>query len=79
MRPDFWLPDYNLVIEYDGEYHYTARQRKNGLLLTKKRDEKKDSLLKEHNIKILRIPYWEQSNIENILAEQLIQKELTKK
>ena len=57
---DFYLPDYNLCIEYDGEQHFHHINYlgvKNKFLLGKKRDKIKDDFCRENNIKLLRIPY----------------------
>lgn len=35
------------------------------------RDKLKNEFCKAHNIKLIRIPYWEYENIETILKEQL--------
>lgn len=59
---DFYLPDYNLVIEYDGEQHYKpieyfgGEKSFNNII---KHDKIKDNYCKNNNIKILRIPYFE--------------------
>ena len=39
--------------------------------IIKTRDEIKNTYCKEHNINLLRIPYWDFENIENILKSQL--------
>lgn len=60
-----------LLIEYDGEFHY---QPAGGLLnfkLQKKRDNIKNNYCQNNNIPLLRIPYWEFDNIEQILSDQL--------
>lgn len=66
---DFYLPEYNWAIEYNGEQHY---QEKKGyfepLERIQKRDEAKKNYCKEKNIKLLIIPFWEYSNIESILS-----------
>ena len=71
---DFYLPDYNTCIEYDGELHYKAVDYFGGddaLSNTKCRDEIKTQYCKENNIKLIRIPYWEFDNIESILDREL--------
>lgn len=74
---DFYLPKYNLIIEYDGEGHYleTFYSRydnpKEMLLDRQKKDKIKNAYCQKHSIHILRIPYWEKDNIENIILEEL--------
>ena len=70
MRPDFYLPDYNLVVEYDGKQHFEANEMfggEEGFEERQKMDELKDQLCEEHGIKVVRISYSEYNNIESIL------------
>ena len=72
---DFYLPDYNICIEFDGRQHYEIIDYFGGLdgfIDTKIRDAIKTVYCKNNNIKLLRIPYWEFDNIEYILNKQLI-------
>lgn len=71
---DFYIPSLNICIEYDGEGHYKpfrfskdkeAMQKK--LEETQIRDKIKDKYCKENNIKLIRIPYFEFNNIDEIL------------
>ncbi len=63
---DFYLPEYNTIIEYDGEQHYIKTEIFGGdksfenLQLY---DEIKDNFCKETNIRIIRIPYYELDTI----------------
>lgn len=53
---DFYLPDYNIAIECQGEQHFkpvTIFKGDKGFNLTRKRDLIKSEKCKEHNIKIL--------------------------
>ena len=71
---DFYLPDYNICIEYDGELHYMAVDYFGGeeaLQNTRKRDKIKDNYCKTNNIKLLRISYQSFNDIEKILSEEL--------
>ena len=78
-RFDFYLPDYNLFIEYDGEQHYRpVRFHGNDLSTTQaefeeqqKRDKIKNKYCEDNNIHLLRIPYWETKNIETIITNHL--------
>lgn len=71
---DFYLPELNICIEYDGEYHYQILRNLTNSSFEKrlKCDEIKNNYCKEHNIKLIRIPYWKFNNIENILKETLL-------
>ena len=70
---DFYLSNMNVVIEYDGEYHYMVTNRNNNedFKNQKHRDSIKDEYCKNNNIKLIRIPYWEYDNIEKILIKEL--------
>lgn len=67
---DFYIPENNLIIEFDGEQHF--RNVCNwDYETTKRHDEMKNQYCKDKGIDILRIPYWEINNIENIIAKKL--------
>ena len=71
-RFDFYLPDYNLAIEYQGEQHY----RDNGFFKDKleviqRRDEIKRKYCQENNIKLLEISYKDFKNINQIITSRL--------
>ena len=67
---DFYLPEYNQVIEYDGQQHYKIAfgQNQNKLELQKIYDKIKNDWCKNNNIKIIRIPYTK----KNIKLDDLI-------
>lgn len=77
---DFYLPQYNLLIEYQGEFHDRVIKYKNETMeVAEKRFEKQqehDSRKKEYaddnNIELLPIWYWDYDNIETILNKELI-------
>lgn len=71
MPFDFYLPDYNLCIEYDGEGHYEPCFGEDSYLKTLLHDSMKNWHCKWNNIDILHIPYWERNNLEKILIEKL--------
>lgn len=71
---DFYLPNYNTVIEYNGEHHYKPVSYFGGndnFEKQKKRDEGLRMYCKEKNINLIEIPYTEYKNIENILDNEL--------
>ena len=80
-RFDFYLPQYNLFIEYDGSQHYSPRfyiglckSQELGIERFNKqklRDEIKSKYCSDNNINLLRIPYWESKNIETIIDDCL--------
>ncbi len=71
LRPDFILPDYKIWIEYDGEFHYNKMYNNDGYEALIVHDEIKNKYAKENGWKLIRIPYWEFDNIEEILKCEL--------
>ncbi|MCM3387338.1 zinc-ribbon domain-containing protein [Ureibacillus chungkukjangi] len=71
---DFYLDDY-LLVEYDGEQHFKpyfkGKETKKKLLETQENDKIKNQYCIDNNIPLIRIPYWEQKNIEYILDNVL--------
>ena len=69
---DFFLPELNFAIEYNGEQHYKEKTGFfDGLEITQKRDKIKRDYCFSHKIELLTIPYWEYLNIETILISKL--------
>ena len=76
---DFYIPDKNYIIEYDGIQHFEYRYEENyygwnnkeNYLKTKERDEFKNQWCKDNNIPIIRIPYTQYNNLclEDLLLE----------
>lgn len=75
---DFYLPDYNLLIEYQGEFHdgnvNDKIQTYNDLVIQKEHDYRKKKYAENHNIQLLEIWYYDFKNIETILNNILIKK-----
>lgn len=61
LRFDFYLPDYNCCIEYDGEQHFKEYSNWNSSSLKERqyRDNLKNLYCYNNNIKIIRIPYYD--------------------
>ena len=67
---DFYLPQYNICIEFDGKQHYEIVDYFGGLdgfIDTKIRDTIKNIYCQQNNIKLIRIPYWDFDKIEEVL------------
>jgi len=72
---DFYLPEYNTCIEFDGEQHYKPVKwfgGEEGYKLNIKRDECKNKWCFENNVNLIRIKYNQIEEISNILKEQLL-------
>jgi hypothetical protein len=81
FRFDFYLPKLNKVIEYDGAGHFRDLIFGSHKVSNKeinKNDKIKSSYCLSHNIPLIRIPYWEFKNIENILNERILYEHSTR-
>ena len=74
-RVDFYLPDLNTMIEFQGEQHYgiankaiTHGSRK--WQSQKKRDNHLRRYAADHNVRLIEVPYTYRSNVDAFLAEQ---------
>jgi hypothetical protein len=70
LRFDFYLPKYNICIEYDGKQHFEPIEVFGGVnqyIKTKKRDIIKNKFCRENNIKLIRISFKEKSFIKKII------------
>jgi DNA-directed RNA polymerase subunit RPC12/RpoP len=76
---DFYLPNYNLCIEFNGIQHYEPIDfagrgydwSNENFKKIKSRDKIKTKYCKNNNISLLIIPYWKFDNIEEILGQTL--------
>lgn len=76
---DFYLPNNNMIIEFDGEQHYNNNfhitrgiEDPEGVFEKQKlHDEIKNQYCKDKGIHLLRIPYWEENHLEEILIKEL--------
>lgn len=69
---DFYLPDYNTVIEFDGQHHFSPDVwGEEHYITTQIHDDIKNKYCKDHGINIIRIPYYDGHHIEGILENVL--------
>lgn len=71
---DFYLPHYNALIEYQGEFHdgtVKGLQSELALQTQQEHDRRKRTFAYEHNINLLEIWYYDFHKIEHILDEYL--------
>lgn len=74
FRVDFYIPQKNLFIEYNGPYHYVEISYYGGINRLKQQQERDNALrefCKTHDINLLEIPYNEYININTILDNNL--------
>lgn len=81
-RFDFFLPQYNLLIEVDGAQHYKFskifHKKRQDFLKAQERDRRKNSYALSHNIPLYRIPCFEIENIntfQDILQDKFLVKD----
>lgn len=71
---DFYLPTFNLLIEFQGRQHYESVEKFGGeaqLKIQQEIDERKKKIALEKGYKILYISYKQLSEIDNILVQRL--------
>jgi hypothetical protein len=72
LRFDFYLPDYNICVEFDGEQHFSAVRfwgmpidvAEEKFKLTQYNDLLKNKYCQDNHIVLIRIPYWDIDCIE---------------
>ena len=78
VEPDFWLPDYNLYIEYHGAQHYEnidyffKGKRIRSFAVQQHRDRYLREYCQRHGHNLLEIPYWDFHRIDEILTDELL-------
>ena len=69
---DFYVPDYNVCIEYDGRQHFEPVYGEEQLEIQKFIDNLKDEYCKKNGIKLIRIPYtMKKEEIEPYILKEL--------
>ena len=75
LRVDFYLPQENMMIEYNGIQHYEEvkhfHEKDNGFEKQRARDRKLKKWCEDNNIKLLVIKYTQKERIEEILKQHI--------
>ena len=77
LRFDFYLSDYNILIEYDGIQHFKYTEGscwndKINFIKTQNRDKKKNEYCLKNNIPLIRIPYTDLDKLDyNYLLDRI--------
>lgn len=77
LRFDFYLPELNTAIEYQGEQHYEPYEYFGGqekYLMTLKYDKIKQDYCKNNNIKLIIIPYWDYDKLNDDYIQEVLLK-----
>ena len=76
LKFDFAIVDNCLkvlrLVEYDGFFQYEKQYDGDKCEVIQIHDKRKNEYCKEHNIPLLRIPYWEYDNVDKLLDEFVI-------
>lgn len=83
IRPlpfDRYLPEFNILIEYDGEQHFnpvtfgvlSKDEAIKKYKTTCLHDEIKNEYCRKNNIPLIRIPYWEKENMDEFLFDEFL-------
>lgn len=84
LRPDFVIPSLKIWIEFDGRQHFepinftgtmSAKEVQQLFKYTQQNDQIKNQYAKDNNWNLIRIPYTDYDNIEQILAAYIEQEE----
>lgn len=77
LRYDFYLPDLNILVEYDSELHFQEiskfYKQHHNFSHARENDRIKNSYALSHHIPLYRIPYWNFTllhNVNDILKEE---------
>lgn len=68
---DFYIKEFNILIEFDGEHHYFPIYGKERFEITVKHDLMKDNYCKDNNIELIRIRYDDDLNC---ILDNLVQR-----
>ena len=69
LRFDFYLPEYNCIIEYQGQQHYLTDDKFNE---SNKRYKIKKQYCQNNNIKLIEIPYYDYNKLNWNYLEELL-------
>ena len=77
---DFYISDFNIAIEADGEGHYypirrgnqTEEQALQSFTVIQNHDKIKTEYCKKNGISLIRIPFWEKENLQWFLWDELV-------
>ena len=84
LKPDFIIPTLKIWIEYDGIQHFepidftgkmSEEQIQEQFKIVQQNDQIKNQYAKDNNWTLIRIPYWDIDNIEQILDSYLKQEQ----
>lgn len=75
LRFDYWLPDRNVLIEFQGRQHYVPVSKfggRKGLIRQQNNDRKKRLFCIKNNIRLISIPYYDEEKIDEEYISSLL-------
>ena len=77
LKVDFYLPEFNIIIEYDGEQHYKFVERYHKTEEGYKNQIRRDLLVtkfcEENNLKLLRITFKEKKENIGVIVKTFVE------
>ena len=70
LKADFFVESKKLIIEFDGEQHFTLQWREKKTPQTRVNDLRKNAWCVENNVHLLRVPWWT-FDVEKAILEAL--------
>ncbi len=67
---DFYIEDFNCIIEFDGIQHFEPVYGQEQFDYILRHDNIKNNYCHQNNIRIIRIPYWDYDAIEDIITHE---------
>lgn len=78
-RFDFYLPEFNTCIEYDGKQHFNFidvwHRTQEKFEYAIQRDKEKTEYCKQNNIRLIRIPYYDYDKLNENYLDKIIKEE----
>lgn len=68
LELDFYLPDFQVGIEYNGQQHYHELAFFGPLEQYQRRDREKQQLCDRNGIKLITVPYWWDNSVDSLAA-----------
>ena len=77
LRYDFYLPTFNVLLEFDGEQHFSPRDHWGGQKAFERlqeNDRKKNDWASESGLRLIRISFDQSEYLEDILTQEILSK-----
>ena len=75
LKADFFIESRNLIVEFDGEQHFSLEWRGKKTPRTRENDLRKNAWCVENNVNLLRVPWWTM-DVEKVVLDALTRENL---